>query len=75
MEIKILHHPSQEAAARRIGEVLSSNGIASQLKDSAEAPNGLHISVANKATAQEKTQEAATLLASSFVDVDSTPGY
>lgn len=74
MEIKILHHPSQEAAARRIGEVLSSNGIASQLTDTAEAPNGLHISVASKSE-QQTAEKEATLLNSSFVDIDSTPGY
>jgi hypothetical protein len=75
MEIKILHHSSEESIARRIGDALSKSGISSQLSDTEQAPNGVHIEV-KKVTVEEDISTAAQcLLNSSFVDIDSTPGY
>ena len=71
MEIKILHHPSDETAARKISKVLNDNGISSQLTDSALTTNGVHIAVTKPS---EKTKEVS-LLTSSFVHLDTKPGY
>ena len=75
MEIKILHHPSEESVARRIGDALSKSGISSQLSDTEQAPNGVHIEVKNLTAKEDISTEAQSLLTSSFVDIDSTPGY
>ncbi len=75
MEINILHHPSQESEARSIEEVLSSNGIASQLTGSTGALNGLEIAV-NKLSEDKTTNHSQDrVLTSSFVEIDSVPGY
>lgn len=71
MEIKILHHPSDETVARRIGEVLSDNGISSQLTDSGLNTSGVHIAVSK----QVETKKEVSLLTSSFVHLDTKPGY
>ena len=71
MEIKILHHPSDETVARKIGKVLNDNGISSQLTDSRLTTNGVHIAVSKPS---EKTKEVS-LLTSSFVHLDTKPGY
>ncbi len=75
MEINILHHPSQELAARRIEEVLSSNGIASQLTGSARALNGLEIAVKSVSADKTTNHGQDRVLTSSFVELDSVPGY
>ena len=74
MEIKILHHPSDETAARKIGKVLNDNGISSQLTDSGLTTNGVHITVTTVTKPSEKTKEVS-LLTSSFVHLDTKPGY
>ncbi len=75
MEIKILHHSSEESIARRIGDALSKSGISSQLSDTEQAPNGVHIEVKKSTKQQDNSTEPQSLLTSSFVDIDSTPGY
>jgi hypothetical protein len=75
MEIKILHHSSEESIARRIGDALSKSGISSQLSDTEQAPNGVHIEVKKVTKQQDNLTEPQSLLTSSFVDIDSTPGY
>ncbi len=75
MEIKILHHSSEESIARRIGDALSKSGISSQLSDTEQAPNGVHIEVKKLTKQQDNSTEPQSLLTSSFVDIDSTPGY
>lgn len=71
MEIKILHHPSDETVTRRIGEVLNNNGISSQLTDSALTTNGVHIAVSK----QVESKKEVSFLTSSFVYLDTKPGY
>ena len=71
MEIKILHHPSDEIVARRIGEVLNDNGIPSKLTDSVPTTNGVHIAVSKPV----ESKNEASLLTSSFVHLDTKPGY
>ena len=71
MEIKILHHPSDETAARKISEVLNDNGISSQLTNSAPASKGVHITVSKPS----ETKKEVSLLTSSFVHLDTKPGY
>ncbi len=75
MEINILHHPSQESVARRIEEVLNSNGIASQLTGSEGALNGVEIAVKKKSEDKTTNQNTNRVLTSSFVEIDSVPGY
>ncbi len=75
MEIKILHHSSEESIARRIGDALSKSGISSQLSDTEEAPNGVHIEVKKETEHEVVFTKTQSLLGSSFVDIDSTPGY
>ena len=71
MEIKILHHPSDETAARRISKVLNDNGISSQLTDSETTKNGVQVAVSK----QGETKKEVSLLTSSFVHLDTKPGY
>lgn len=75
MEISILHHPSQESVARRIEEVLNSNGITSQLTGSERALNGVEIAVKKKSEDKTTNQNTNRVLTSSFVEIDTVPGY
>ena len=71
MEIKTLHHPSDETVARRIGEVLNDSGIPSKLTDSVPTTNGVQVAVSK----QVESKKEVSLLTSSFVHLDTKPGY
>ena len=73
MEIKITHHPAQEHIARQIGSILTENGIASQIEKNG---HGVKILVREEAISQTKPSESSSSsLSSSFVYIDSQPGY
>ena len=73
MEIKITHHPAQENIARQIGSILTENGITSQIEKNG---HGVKILVKEEATSQtNSTESSSSYLSSSFVYIDSQPGY
>ena len=73
MEIKITHHPAQENIARQIGNILTENGITSQIEKNG---HGVKILVKEEAISQTNpTESSSSYLSSSFVYIDSQPGY
>ena len=73
MEIKITHHPAQENIARQIGNILTENGITSQIEKNG---HGVKILVKEEAISQTNpTESSNSYLSSSFVYIDSQPGY
>ena len=73
MEIKITHHPAQEHIARQIGSILTENGITSQIEKNG---HGVKILVKEETFSQDKqTEVGSPSLSSSFVYIDSQPGY
>ena len=66
MEIKIKHHPAHEETAQQINAVLNQNGIASKIEK-----NGKDVYI----TINKEEVTESSHLDSSFVIVDSIPGY
>ncbi len=69
MIIRIAYHAMSETLANRISQILQENGIATNV----ESQNG-EVSLTVEAS-EEETKRAEELLESTFVHVETTPGY
>ena len=70
MEIRIAYHPTSDILINSISQLLKENGLTSSIEKAAE--NGeVRITVAQKQVKDADTKH----LNSSFVHVDSMPGY